>query len=83
MQGIAIGRCRKSYGLLFYCPHTKHTYSSSDYKLDEGRSTPNTFNLKYDGGIFVGLYDQNSCHTAVEPYPEELTFRFKLKVIQI
>jgi hypothetical protein len=25
--------------------HNKQLYTSSDYKLDKGRSTPNTFNL--------------------------------------
>jgi hypothetical protein len=45
MQGITLGRCRKSDGMIFYCPHTKRLYTSSDYKLDEGRNTPNTFNL--------------------------------------
>jgi hypothetical protein len=47
MQGIAIGRCRKLDGMLFYCPCTKRIYSSSDYKLDEHRNTPNflTFDM--------------------------------------
>lgn len=70
MSGIAIGRDRKSDGLLFYCPHTKHIYTSSDYKLDEGRNTPNTFNLQYEGGIFVGLYDSCPNTSQVEPYPQ-------------
>jgi len=70
MSGIAIGRDRKSDGLLFYCPHTKLIYTSSDYKLDEGRNTPNTFNLQYEGGIFVGLYDSCPNTSQVEPYPQ-------------
>ena len=70
MAGIAIGHCRKSEGLLFYCPHNRQFYSSVDYKLDEGRSTPTTFNLRYDGGIFVGLYDHSPSSLGVEPYPE-------------
>jgi hypothetical protein len=70
MAGIAVGHCRKSEGLLFYCPHNSQFYSSVDYKLDEGRSTPNTFNLQYDGGIFVGLYDHSPLSQGVEPYPE-------------
>jgi hypothetical protein len=69
MQGIAIGRCRKSDGVLFYNPATRQIYTSGDYTLDEGRNTPNTFNLRYDGGIFVGLYDQGA-RTNVEPFPE-------------
>ena len=60
MQGIALGRCRKSDGMIFYCPHNKQLYTSSDYKLDEGRHTPNTFNLRYDGGFFMGLYNHSS-----------------------
>jgi hypothetical protein len=40
------------------------------YKLDEGCSTPHTFNLSYDGGIFVGLYDHRPISAGVEPYPE-------------
>jgi hypothetical protein len=70
LQGIALGRCRITDGMLFYCPHTKQVYTSSDFKLDEGRSTPTTFNLQYDGGIFVGLYDSSNVSTGVEPYPE-------------
>jgi hypothetical protein len=41
-----------------------------DYKLDEGRSTPHTFYLSFDGGIFVGLYDHSPISAGVEPYPE-------------
>jgi len=41
-----------------------------DYKLDEGRSTPHTFNLCYDGGIYVGFYDHSPSSTGIEPYPE-------------
>jgi hypothetical protein len=59
-KGIALGRCRKSDGMIFYCPRTRQLCVSSDYKLDEGRSTPTTFNLKYDGGIFLGLYNHHS-----------------------
>ena len=70
MSGIAIGRCRKTDGLLFYFPHTKVIYSSGDFKLDEGRNTPNTFNLQYEGGIFVGMYDSAWTTTQVEPFSQ-------------
>lgn len=53
MQGISLGHCRKSDGMIFFCPHNKQLYTSSDYKLYEGLNTPNTFNLWYDGGIFI------------------------------
>ena len=81
MCGIVIGRDRKSDGLLFYCPHTKHIYTSGDYKLDEGRNTPNTFNLKYEGGIFVGLYDSSPNTPQVEPYPQGTSVVWPLKDI--
>lgn len=79
MQGIALGHCRKSYSMIFNCPHNKQLYTSSDYKLDEGHHTPNTFNLKYDGGIFVGLYNHSSSNTATEPFPEGTSVSFPLK----
>ena len=69
-QGIAIGQDRKSDGLLIYCPHTKKYFVSNSYKMDEGRSTANAFNLKYKGGIFIGLYDNSPISTGIEPYPE-------------
>jgi hypothetical protein len=79
MQGIALGRCRKSDGMIFYCPHNKQLYTSSDYKLDEGRSTPTTFKLRYDGGIFVGLCNNNSPTTSTESYPEGMPVPFPIR----
>ncbi len=70
MAGIAIGCCQKFEGILFYCHHNRQFYSSVDYKLDEGHSTPHTFNLRYDGDIFVGLYDHSPSSPGVELYPE-------------
>jgi hypothetical protein len=69
-QGIAIDRDRKSDGLLIYCPHTKQYFVSNSYKMDEGQLTANAFNLKYDGGIFIGLYDHSPVSKGVEPYPK-------------
>jgi hypothetical protein len=69
-QGIAIGQDRKSDGLLIYCPHTKKFFVSNSYKLDEGQSTANAFNLKYDSGIFIGYYDHSPVSKGVKPYPE-------------
>jgi hypothetical protein len=56
--------------MIFYSPHTKELYTSSDYKLDKGHNTPNTFNLAYNGGIFVGLYNSTSPATTCEPFLE-------------
>jgi hypothetical protein len=69
-QGIAIGRDRKSDGLLIYCHHSKKYFVSNSYKIDEGRSTANAFNLKYGSGIFIGLYDNSPASHGVEPYPK-------------
>jgi hypothetical protein len=69
-QGIAIGRDRKSDGLLICCPHSKKYFVSNSYKIEEGRSTANAFNLKYNGGIYIGLYDNSPASRGVEPYPE-------------
>ena len=80
LQGIVIGHCRQSDGLLFYSPHTKQVYRSSSYKLDEGRSTPNTFNLQYDGGIFVGLYGHGNTSFGTEPFPEGTGVQWPTKI---
>jgi len=79
VQGIALGRCRKSDGTIFYSPHSKELYISSDYKLDEGRHTPTVFNLPYDGGIFVGLY--NHYHSSTfEPFLEGASVNYPIKM---
>jgi len=71
MQGIALGRCRKSDGMIFYSPHTKELYVSSDYKLNEGHHTPTMFNLRFDGGIFLGLHNHySSKNSTIEPLPQ-------------
>jgi hypothetical protein len=69
-QGIAIGRHHITNAMEFYCPHTKTIHVAADFTLDEARSTPNAFNLKYDGGIFFGLYDHSPAARGIEPYPE-------------
>jgi hypothetical protein len=54
----------------FYCPHTKTITTSADFVLDEARSTPAAFNLKYNGDLFFGLYDHSPAAYGIEPYPE-------------
>lgn len=68
-QGIAIGRSRKANALEFYCPTSKTIHTSADFTLDEGCNTPRAFNLKYEGGIFFGLYDHSPAARGVEPFP--------------
>ena len=48
LQSIAIGKSYKSDGLLLYSPFTKQFCVTGSYKLDEGQSTANMFNLKCD-----------------------------------
>jgi hypothetical protein len=79
MQGIALGRCRKSDGMIFYSPHTKEIYTSSDYKLDEGHNMPNTFSLTYYGGIFVGLYNSTTPTKICKPFPEGILVAFPIQ----
>lgn len=83
MQGIAFGHCHKSDGMMFYCPCTKWIYTSSDYKLDEGRNTPNLFNIQYAGGIFVGLYNSSSLNSSIKPYPKGTPVSFPLQSSQL
>jgi len=79
MQGIALGWCRKTDGMIFYSPHSKELYMSSDYKIDEGRHTLTAFNLHYDGGIFVGQYSHNT-PVSFEPYPEGTTVSYPTRI---
>ena len=39
------------------------------YVSDVFLPSPNTFNLHYEGCIFVGLYDTIAASNQVEPYP--------------
>ncbi len=55
------------------------TQISYTYHQTTGRSTPDTFNLWYDGGIFVGLYNPLSINSSIELYPEGTSVSFPLK----
>jgi hypothetical protein len=46
----------------------------------EGRLTPSTFNLKYDGGIFMGLHDHGTPNNFFELYPEGTRVSFLIKM---
>ena len=67
MSGIFVGYSDRVDGALFYCPHTKQTYETADYKLAPSLPTGAFFRLPYDGGLFFGLYD--SPLTTPEPFP--------------
>jgi hypothetical protein len=74
-QGIAIGCNQLTNAMEFYCPHTKTIVLVADFTLDEARSTPLAFNLKYDGGLFFGLYDHSPASRGIEPYPKGTSVR--------
>ncbi len=78
------GSLQKSDGMIFYCPHNKQLCTSSDYKLNEGWHTTNTFNLQYDDGIFEGLYNHGSPNSSVEPFLKvhQFCFLFNLPMIK-
>eukprot|EP00957_Ditylum_brightwellii_P151935 11569763-Ditylum_brightwellii.AAC.1 len=48
MQGIAVSCSSVSNGIMFYCPHTKHVYTTFSYCLDKSGHTVAAFNLRYD-----------------------------------
>ena len=44
----------------FYHPPSKQVLTSTDYKLDITKPPGPVFNLKYDGGIFFNLYNNEA-----------------------
>ena len=69
LQAILLGRAEEADGHLLYSPYTKEFYVSGDVKIDSGSCTASAFNLKYDGGLFLGLYDSSHVSNGTEPYP--------------
>ena len=76
LQAILIGRAPQSDGYLLYSSYTKEFYVTGNCKIDKGNSTATAFNLKYDGGMFFGLYDSSHISNGVEPYPPGTTVFF-------
>ena len=74
MSGIFVGYSDRVDGALFYCPHTKQTYETADYKLAPSLPTGAFFHLPYDGGLFFGLYD--SPLTTPEPFPPGMSVSY-------
>ena len=69
LAGIAVGWSDTANGLLVYNPVSKELYTTSIYKIDEHNATKNYFNLKYDGGMFSGLYSTDSTQNLPEFFP--------------
>ena len=69
MQGIVLGRSMHCDGIIIYAPITQQFYHTNDYKIDDSNNTATHFNLRYDGGIFIGLYDHSPDCSISEPFP--------------
>eukprot|EP00957_Ditylum_brightwellii_P066844 5072792-Ditylum_brightwellii.AAC.1 len=56
--------------MMFY-PFNQRVYPTNNYRLDERGHTATSFNLHYDGGMFIGLYssDKKSSSSPPELYP--------------
>ena len=73
LRTIAVGRCTKSNGLLFYHPPSQQLLSSTDYILDPTLTSGPTFKLQYEGGIFFNTYDDISDRKRPPTYAPEST----------
>ena len=69
LQSILLSRAENSDLYLLFSPFTQEFYVSGDCKIDSGNCTASAFNLKDDGGIFIGLYDSSHVSNETEPYP--------------
>lgn len=76
LQAILVGRSHQADGYLLYSPYTREFYVSGDCKIDTGNHTATAFNLKYDGGMFLGIYDSSHIFNGTEPYPPGTTAIF-------
>eukprot|EP00957_Ditylum_brightwellii_P105573 8048583-Ditylum_brightwellii.AAC.1 len=59
LQGIVVGRSDDLDCMMMYCPFNQKVYHTNSYKLDKSGHTATSFNLRYDGGIFAGLYSSD------------------------
>lgn len=60
MQDIAVGYSEVANGMETYNPFTKKLYTETVYRLDEHANTATSFDLPYDGDIFMELISSNS-----------------------
>ena len=67
LNGIAVGRDKKTITVLFYNPQTHSYYRPPDFKLDEDRLPVTNFprHIRCDGGLTCGLM-----HNRTDPVPE-------------
>eukprot|EP00957_Ditylum_brightwellii_P122082 9310407-Ditylum_brightwellii.AAC.1 len=70
LHGIAVGRSNDLDCMMMYCPFNQKVYHTNNYKLDESGHTATSFNLCYDGRMFIGLYSSDKCSSSLpELYP--------------
>ena len=69
IQGIVIGCSIHCDVLIIHTPVTQKFYHINNFKSVQSNNTATPFNLRYDGGIFIGLYDHSPDCTISEPYP--------------
>eukprot|EP00957_Ditylum_brightwellii_P003961 301664-Ditylum_brightwellii.AAC.1 len=71
LQGIAVGRSLDLDCMMMFCPFNQRVYHTNNYCLDESGHTATSFNLHYDGGMFIGLYslDKKLPSSPPELYP--------------
>ena len=73
LQGILLGWSGSCDGYLIFSPATKQFYHAIDVKIDGGHNTCQHFNLRYDGGIYIGLYNSCTPSDCIKLYPPRLS----------
>ena len=67
---ITIGWSDDCEGIILHFPHSKVIHHGViDYKMDDSRSLPSAFNLSYDCGVFLGLYNGSLSSPGLDLYP--------------
>mmetsp|Transcript_14188 Transcript_14188/g.20773 ORF Transcript_14188/g.20773 Transcript_14188/m.20773 type:complete len:182 (-) Transcript_14188:926-1471(-) len=78
LQGIAVGRSNISDCMMMFCPFNQRVYHANKYRLDGSGHAATSFNLHYDGGMFIRLYssDRKSSSSPPELYPPDTEVSF-------
>ena len=66
---ICLGRDDASNQLEFYHPPTRQLLYSDDYILDKNLCSGPTFNLDYDGGLYLHKYKDHQDEENISPFP--------------
>eukprot|EP00957_Ditylum_brightwellii_P010908 826647-Ditylum_brightwellii.AAC.1 len=52
---------------MMFCPFNQRVYHTNNYRLDESGHAATSFNLHYNGGMFIGLYSSNKKSSSSPP----------------